>query len=105
MDKEEKKLLKSVDVVCMTCTTSARATVRKFAFHSILIDETSQITEPLTLLPITLRNVRQCVLVGDHKQLGPTVFYRSQASSLENDLSISCFERLTSVLKPCLVLD
>ncbi len=38
----------------------------------LLVDESTQATEPETLLPLVL-GVKQVVLVGDHCQLGPVI--------------------------------
>jgi superfamily I DNA and/or RNA helicase len=38
----------------------------------LLVDESTQATEPETLLPLVL-GAKQVVLVGDHCQLGPVI--------------------------------
>ena len=78
------------DVVLCTCIGSGADAVGKFAFPAVLIDETAQSTEPSCLVPLT-RGCRQLALVGDHKQLRPTVVSDSAASQ---GLQLSLFERL-----------
>lgn len=56
----------------------------------VLIDESTQATEPECLLPITL-GARQVVLVGDHCQLGPVVMNKLAERS---GLSQSLVERM-----------
>lgn len=56
----------------------------------VLIDESTQATEPECLLPITL-GARQVVLVGDHCQLGPVVMNKLAE---RNGLSQSLVERM-----------
>ena len=62
----------------------------RFKFRSILIDESTQATEPECLVPVVL-GAKQLILVGDHCQLGPVVMCKKAASC---GLSHSMFERL-----------
>lgn len=41
-------------------------------FAQLLVDESTQATEPETLMPLVL-GAKQVVLVGDHCQLGPVI--------------------------------
>ena len=59
-------------------------------FRSVLIDESTQATEPECMIPVVL-GCRQLVLVGDHCQLGPVVMCKKAARA---GLSQSLFERL-----------
>ena len=61
-----------------------------FQFRSVLIDESTQATEPECMIPVVL-GCRQLVLVGDHCQLGPVVMCKKAARA---GLSQSLFERL-----------
>jgi regulator of nonsense transcripts 1 len=56
----------------------------------VLIDESTQATEPECMIPVVL-GCRQLVLVGDHCQLGPVVMCKKAARA---GLSQSLFERL-----------
>lgn len=56
----------------------------------MLIDESTQATEPECMIPVVL-GCRQLVLVGDHCQLGPVVMCKKAARA---GLSQSLFERL-----------
>lgn len=62
----------------------------RFKFHTILIDESMQATEPECMVPVVL-GARQLVLVGDHCQLGPVVMCKKAGKA---GLSRSLFERL-----------
>lgn len=62
----------------------------RLKFHSILIDESMQATEPECMVPVVL-GVKQLILVGDHCQLGPVVMCKKAARA---GLSQSLFERL-----------
>jgi regulator of nonsense transcripts 1 len=77
------------------CTTNIGAghfTLANRKFSIVLIDEATQATEPSALVPI-VKGARQLILVGDHRQLPPTVTSRSAE---EGGLDIPLFERLLS---------
>ena len=81
----------NADVVLCTCVGSgAEGSVGKFHFPAVLIDETAQSTEPSCLVPLC-HGCRQLALVGDHKQLRPTVVSDEAA---RQGLQLSLFERL-----------
>eukprot|EP00920_Eleutheroschizon_duboscqi_P018777 GHVT01044563.1.p1 GENE.GHVT01044563.1~~GHVT01044563.1.p1 ORF type:complete len:213 (+),score=39.89 GHVT01044563.1:469-1107(+) len=61
-----------------------------FAFERVLIDECAQAVEPSSLVPIC-RGCERLVLIGDHKQLRPTVVARS---AVKKGLGLSLLERL-----------
>ena len=66
----------------------------------LIIDEASQATEPSTLIPL-LTKVRKMILVGDHKQLQPTVMSSLASHTMYNR---SLFERMTDLgVKPYLL--
>lgn len=77
-------------VVC-TCVVAHDQRVTGLTFSSVLVDEAAQAIEPEALVPLTCGATR-VALVGDHKQLGPTVISPLAASA---GLSMSLFERLT----------
>ena len=56
----------------------------------MLIDESTQASEPEALLPLVL-GAKQAVLVGDHCQLGPVIMAKAAAQA---GLSQSLFERM-----------
>lgn len=86
----EHRLLELADVVCCTCTCAGDPRLRSLKFECVLIDESTQATEPVSLIPI-VRGARQLVLVGDHCQLGPVVTCKPAALA---GLTQSLFERL-----------
>ncbi|EFP02881.1 CRE-SMG-2 protein [Caenorhabditis remanei] len=87
---KEHELLAAADVICCTCSSAADARLTKIRTRTVLIDESTQATEPEILVSI-VRGVRQLVLVGDHCQLGPVVICKKAAMA---GLSQSLFERL-----------
>lgn len=88
--KCENELLRNADVICCTCVGAGDPRLSKFQFKSILIDESTQATEPECMVPVVL-GARQLILVGDHCQLGPVVMCKKAARA---GLSQSLFERL-----------
>ncbi|KAG8100974.1 hypothetical protein GUJ93_ZPchr0293g2867 [Zizania palustris] len=64
-----------------------------FRFRQVLIDESTQATEPECLIPLVL-GVKQVVLVGDHCQLGPVIMCKKAARA---GLAQSLFERRVSL--------
>eukprot|EP00927_Polykrikos_kofoidii_P061583 TRINITY_DN56412_c0_g1_i1.p1 TRINITY_DN56412_c0_g1~~TRINITY_DN56412_c0_g1_i1.p1 ORF type:complete len:932 (+),score=157.82 TRINITY_DN56412_c0_g1_i1:92-2797(+) len=99
----EKRLLEESEVICCTCSGAAHPVMRDLKVQCVLIDEAGQATELAKLVPMLHLTADGCaVLVGDHKQLPPTV------ACLEADvegLGTSLFERLASLGVPPLLLD
>ncbi|KAI0028389.1 RdRP-domain-containing protein [Vararia minispora EC-137] len=84
------ELLKDAAVVFTTCAAAGLGTLRALdSFDIVLIDEASQITEPVALIPL-VKGCRSAVLVGDHVQLRPMV--RTLGHAMLYDVSL--FERL-----------
>ncbi|KAI5163621.1 regulator of nonsense transcripts 1 [Nematocida ausubeli] len=84
-------------LVFCTLSMAASTAVSKKEFHVVIVDEVCQSIEPSSIIPLQ-NSVRRLVLVGDPKQLPPTIFSES------NDLSVSLFERLAETITP-LILD
>ncbi|EGW31946.1 ATP-dependent helicase NAM7 [Spathaspora passalidarum NRRL Y-27907] len=86
----ESKLLDKCDIVCCTCVGAADKRLSQFKFRTVLIDESTQASEPEVLIPI-VKGAKQVILVGDHQQLGPVILDRKAADA---GLKQSLFERL-----------
>ncbi|CAG0921359.1 unnamed protein product, partial [Notodromas monacha] len=86
----ERDLLAAADVVCCTCVGAGDPRLNRIKFHSALIDESMQATEPECMVPVVL-GTKQLILVGDHCQLGPIVMCKKASRA---GLSQSLFERL-----------
>lgn len=86
----ERELLQAADVVCCTCVGAGDPRVCRMKFRCVLIDESTQATEPECVIPV-VTGVRQLVLVGDHCQLGPVVMCKKAAKA---GIGQSLFERL-----------
>jgi len=83
-------ILDRCQVLCCTCIGSGHDLLDGRRFSRVLIDEATQATEPASLVPL-VRGSRQIVLIGDHKQLPPTVISKRAE---DGGLSRSLFERL-----------
>tara|TARA_B100000282_G_C31694397_1_gene473091 strand:+ start:37 stop:1239 length:1203 start_codon:yes stop_codon:yes gene_type:complete len=86
------EILNNAQVLCTTNIGAGHFSLSKRKFSIVLIDEATQATEPSALVPI-VKGARQLILVGDHKQLPPTVTSRRAE---EHGLEIPLFERLLS---------
>jgi regulator of nonsense transcripts 1 len=71
----EMELLRAADVICCTCVGAGdpRINNKRFRFHYVLVDESTQATEPECLIPLVL-GAKQVVFVGDHCQVCIVVF-------------------------------
>jgi len=94
-------ILDRAQVVCSTCIGAGHDILAKRRFPFVLIDEATQASEPSTLVPL-VRGARQVILVGDHKQLPPTVISRRAE---DGGLSRSLFERLIDSGVPAHMLE
>lgn len=87
---EEMKIIGSCDVVCCTCVGAGDKRLKLIKFRTVLIDESTQASEPEVLIPI-VKGAKQVILVGDHQQLGPVILNRKAGDA---GLRQSLFERL-----------
>jgi regulator of nonsense transcripts 1 len=92
-DLAKQELIKSADVICCTCVTAGQKLFNKYTFPYVLIDEAVQSTEPLSLIPCVY-GAQKLILVGDHKQLGPTILNKEVVKS---GFKQSLFERLLRI--------
>ena len=94
-----KSILKSVDVVCATTVGAGDELLSELIFPVAVVDEATQCTEPGALIPVT--KSLTAVLVGDSKQLPPTVVSRAATDA---GLQVSLFERMERLgVKVCLL--
>eukprot|EP01117_Protostelium_nocturnum_P011108 TRINITY_DN4034_c0_g1_i1.p1 TRINITY_DN4034_c0_g1~~TRINITY_DN4034_c0_g1_i1.p1 ORF type:complete len:688 (+),score=99.58 TRINITY_DN4034_c0_g1_i1:157-2220(+) len=93
----ERDVLQNADVICCTCVGAGDPRLSNLRFRQVLIDESTQATEPECIIPLIL-GAKQVVLVGDHCQLGPVIMCKKAAKA---GLSQSLFERLVILgIKP-----
>ena len=93
-------ILDQAQVLCCTCIGVGHQLLDGRKFTRVLLDEATQATEPASLVPL-VRGARQIVLVGDHRQLPPTVISRRAENG---GLRRSLFERLVAMgIEPMLL--
>ncbi len=77
--------------------TAGDGRLKRLDFYSVIIDESTQATEPECLIPFMV-GCCQVVLVGDHRQLGPVITCKKAAKA---GLTQSLFERFVLLgIKP-----
>lgn len=86
----EMKILNKCDVVCCTCVGAGDKRLSNLKFRTVLVDESTQASEPEVLIPI-VKGAKQVILVGDHQQLGPVILDKKAGDA---GLKQSLFERL-----------
>ncbi|KFP11603.1 Uncharacterized protein C4orf21, partial [Egretta garzetta] len=87
-----KTILQQVKVVGVTCAACPFPCLNTLKFPVVMLDECSQMTEPASLLPIARFQCEKLVLVGDPKQLPPTI--QGSESVHEQGLEQTLFDRL-----------
>ena len=103
--KMTKEILQAAEVVATTCAGAGESVLKGMSFPFVLIDEATQATEPISLVPAT-KHCQQLVLIGDPQQLAPTISSThcttpedASSSTLQiSDLSVTLFHRLQRVL-------
>ncbi|XP_038611146.1 protein ZGRF1 isoform X6 [Tachyglossus aculeatus] len=85
-------LLKQIRVVGATCAACPFPCMNNLKFPVVILDECSQMTEPASLLPIARFECEKLVLVGDPKQLPPTI--QGSDCAHDNGLEQTLFDRL-----------
>eukprot|EP00397_Hematodinium_sp_SG-2012_P005685 GEMP01005707.1.p1 GENE.GEMP01005707.1~~GEMP01005707.1.p1 ORF type:complete len:1007 (+),score=223.31 GEMP01005707.1:52-3072(+) len=84
--KTWRETLERYPVVVTTCSSAGHPSFDNLVFDSLILDEATQSTEPSSLVALG-RSIQQCVLIGDPKQLPPTVFETP-------DLQVTLFDRV-----------
>ncbi|XP_060079969.1 LOW QUALITY PROTEIN: uncharacterized protein LOC132559378 [Ylistrum balloti] len=92
---ENKKRLSKVRVVGVTCASCTASSLDRLTFPVVLLDESSQMTEPASMLPIAKFGCEKLLLVGDPKQLDPTI--QGSEAAHTNGLEQTLFDRLIKV--------
>ena len=87
--RKAQKQISQSRLVFTTCIGAGLGLLRNEHFENVTIDEASQQTEPLSLVPL-VKGCSRAILVGDHVQLRATV--QPNAATLGHDVSL--FERL-----------
>ncbi|MFO8100194.1 MAG: IGHMBP2 family helicase, partial [Salinibacter sp.] len=83
------EVLDAADVVCTTNSAAGSDRMGDRTFDTLVIDEATQATAPSCWIPMT--HAERAILVGDHKQLPPTI---QNEEAARQGLRYTLFERL-----------
>jgi hypothetical protein len=72
-DRKRKKNLKTCPVIGVTCVSTALDVLQDQTFDILVLDEASQLTEPLSLAPMIRSKCKYVIAAGDPNQLPPVV--------------------------------
>lgn len=84
--------LADYQIVVTTCASAGHELLQGMSFPRVLVDECTQSVEPSTLIPLS-HGCAHLVLIGDHRQLPPTVV---TAEARRGGLERSLFARLAA---------
>nr|XP_060635057.1 protein ZGRF1 isoform X2 [Anolis sagrei ordinatus] len=87
-----KALLQQVKVVGVTCAACPFPCMKNLTFPIVILDECSQMTEPASLLPVARFQCEKLILVGDPKQLPPTI--QGSESAHDQGMEQTLFDRM-----------
>jgi superfamily I DNA and/or RNA helicase len=89
-----KDQIHSVNIVGTTFMSSTFEIFDRVQFPFILVDESSQLTEPLTLVPLSRFMCQRLVMIGDPLQLPPTLGTNAEEGKAGMGLDKTMFDRL-----------
>ena len=95
--KLKREILNSVDIIATTCTGAGDADLKTINFSYILIDEATQAIEPVSLISIA-KSCEKLILIGDPKQLAPTLPNTRSSTEHICPLEVPRFEALCQTL-------
>ncbi|XP_070491078.1 RNA helicase aquarius [Chironomus tepperi] len=114
LDRSKYLLVKEAKIIAMTCTHAALK--RKelvdlgFKYDNILMEESAQILEIETFIPLLLQNpldgynrLKRWIMIGDHHQLPPVI--KNMAFQKYSNMEQSLFTRLVRLGVPVVQLD
>jgi hypothetical protein len=90
--------LKKARIVGCTCASLAKSIMDEQQFDIVIVDEATQLVEPMVLVPCVRFGCKALILAGDVNQLPPTLAGRTDAdagSKHPMDLSKTLFQRLS----------
>ncbi|RMC00403.1 hypothetical protein DUI87_23011 [Hirundo rustica rustica] len=114
LDRSKYLLVKEAKIIAMTCTHAAlkrRDLVELgFKYDNILMEESAQILEIETFIPLLLQNpqdgfsrLKRWIMIGDHHQLPPVI--KNMAFQKYSNMEQSLFTRFVRVGVPTVDLD
>jgi superfamily I DNA and/or RNA helicase len=91
---ESANQLQTVSVVGTTFMSSTFDVFSGMKFPLALVDEASQLMEPLTLVPLAKFSCNRLILIGDPLQLPPTLATNAQDGKAGKGLDKTLFNRM-----------
>lgn len=113
-DRANYLLIKEAKIIAMTCTHAALKRAElvslSFQYDNILMEESGQILEIETFIPLLLQNpehghnrLKRWIMIGDHHQLPPVI--KNPAFQKYSNMEQSLFTRLIKSGLPTIHLD
>lgn len=114
LDRSKYLLVKEARIIAMTCTHAAlkrkELVNMEFKYDNILMEESAQILEIETFIPLLLQNpldghnrLKRWIMIGDHHQLPPVI--KNIAFQKYSNMEQSLFTRLVRLGVPTVDLD
>ncbi|KAF0312815.1 RNA helicase aquarius [Amphibalanus amphitrite] len=114
LDRSRYLLVKEAKVIAMTCTHAAlkrnELVQLGFKYDNILMEESAQILEIETFIPLLLQNpqdgfnrLKRWIMIGDHHQLPPVI--KNMAFQKYSNMEQSLFTRFVRLGVPTVQLD
>ncbi|KAM9381229.1 RNA helicase aquarius [Phaethornis superciliosus] len=114
LDRSKYLLVKEAKIIAMTCTHAALKrhdlVELGFKYDNILMEESAQILEIETFIPLLLQNpqdgfsrLKRWIMIGDHHQLPPVI--KNMAFQKYSNMEQSLFTRFVRVGVPTVDLD
>ena len=98
LDEARFEALQNADIIGLTSTGAAKhqAVLRSVKPSVLMVEEAAEILEG-QILGCFVDSIRQIILIGDHRQLKPSVDDKDYAE--KNELNVSMFQRLIETCK------
>lgn len=86
-------ILDKTEIVCTTLTGAGHEMLYRYTYDTVVIDEAAQAVELSTLIPLRYE-CQRCILVGDPKQLPPTILSQeAEQRGYAKSLFVRMFEK------------
>lgn len=97
-------IVEGATVVGATCIASTFETLDSIAFPIVILDEASQLLEPMSLVPLCRAAGEKLILVGDPLQLSPPVTTKVDTAAANSGYTRTLFDRVIEMgIKPIML--
>ncbi|KAI7870679.1 AAA domain-containing protein, partial [Spinellus fusiger] len=93
--REHLRQIESSQVVGTTCMASVFEVFNGIRFPLVLMDECSQLMEPLNMVPLSRFSCNRLIMIGDPMQLPPTLTTNAEEETVGQGLDKTLFDRMT----------